>query len=419
VSGSPAAAPSFFRITLPLAGLNFVNQASRTMIATVGPLLALEFALSASELGLLAAMFFAAYAVAQLPVGLAIDLWGARRVQTVLALLAASGFLICAAATGPFMLAAGRVVTGLGISAGLIAMLKVNTQWYPKDRVAGVTGLGVFVGACGSVVATVPVALLVPLLGWRGVFLLLAGLAMAVSLWIFLSVPDRGPGAAPPPRRGFGPEIAEFGRIFAHPAFLRFTPAVALLSALNFTYQGLWAGPWLRDVGGLADAPRATLLLFYALGLMAGSVITGQAASRLQRRGADPMLVPWIAMGVMAVLQVLLALHPSTHPVVLGVLWFTFAFCGAAGPAGYAAIGQRFGAELAARVATAINAAMLALVFVLQNVIGWILDLWPRNAAGGWHEAGYSWALGLTLVLQGATVLWLVLAPRLLARRAP
>ena len=31
----------FARLTLPLAGLNFVNQASRTMIATVGPLLAL------------------------------------------------------------------------------------------------------------------------------------------------------------------------------------------------------------------------------------------------------------------------------------------------------------------------------------------------------------------------------------------
>ena len=400
----------FARLTLPLAGLNFVNQASRTMVATVGPLLALEFGLSASELGLLAAVFFASYGLAQLPIGLAIDLWGARRVQTTLGLVAAAGFVICGLADGPILLGIGRAVTGLGVSAGLIAMLKVNSQWYPKDRVAAMTGLGIFVGACGSVSATVPVALLVPEIGWRGVFTLLAVMTLAVAAWIFASVPDGGPGAGPaPPRRSFGREIAEFGRIFVHPAFLRFAPAVALLSALNFTYQGLWAGPWLRDVGLQGDTARATLLLCYAAGLMLGSAATGQAASLLQRRGASPMLVPLVAMGVIAAIQFIFVVSPSQDPVVLGVLWFIFSFCASAGPAGYAAIGQRFGSDLAGRVATAINATMLGLVFVLQNAIGWILDLWPRVAGGGWDPAGYGWALGMTLGLQGLALIWMLL----------
>ncbi|WP_372618115.1 MFS transporter [Falsiroseomonas sp.] len=403
--------PSFARLTLPLAGLNFVNQASRTLVATIGPLLAVEFALSASELGLLAAMFFAAYAAAQLPVGLAIDFWGARRVQTVLALVAGAGFLLCAAASGPLGLAVGRVVTGLGISAGLIAMLKVNTQWYPKDRVAGLTGLGVFVGAFGSIAATLPAAMLVPLLGWRGVFALLAGLSAAVSLWIWLSVPDRGPGPAPR-RRSLGAEAQEFLRIFANPAFLRMAPAIALLSAMNFTFQGLWAGPWLRDVGGLDDAPRAAVLMAYAFGLMLGSAGFGQAASRLQRRGWSPMAMAWVAIaGIMAV-QVLLILDPSHHPAMLAALWFAFAACGAAGPSGYAAIGQGFGPELAGRVATAINVAMLVMVFLLQNAIGWILDLWPRTAAGGWDPAGYGWAFVMTLALQAASVAWMLRTQR-------
>lgn len=398
----------FARITLPLAGLNFVNQASRTMIATLGPLLALEFALSASELGLLAAMFFAAYAVAQLPVGLAIDLWGSRRVQTVLALVAALGFVICALASGPLGLAFGRVVTGVGISAGLIAMLKVNTQWYPRHSVAGMTGLGVLVGSLGSIAATVPVALLVPEIGWRGVFGVLGLMSVGISAWIWISVPDRGPGAPPPPRRGLGAEVAEFGRIFKHPAFLRFAPSIAMLSAMNFTYQGLWAGPWLRDVAGLEDAARAVLLLCYAGGLMAGSVGTGQAASILQLRGAHPMLVPWVCMGGIAAIQALLMTQPVGNLAVLGGIWFLFALFSSAGPAGYAAIGQRFSANLAGRVATAINGTMLVLVFLLQNAIGWILDLWPRTASGGWDAAGYGWALGMTLALQAAAALWML-----------
>ncbi len=79
-----------------------------------------------------------------------------------------------------------------------------------------------------------------------------------------------------------------------------------------------------------------------------------------------------------------------------------------AGPAGYAAIGQRFGPELAGRVATAINATMLAMVFALQNIIGLILDLWPRTASGGWEPAGYAWAFGMTLLLQALATLWML-----------
>jgi predicted MFS family arabinose efflux permease len=399
--------PSFTRITLPLAGLNFVNQASRTLVATIAPLLAVEFALSASELGLLAAMFFASYAAMQLPVGLAIDIWGARRVQAVLALLSAVGFALCGLATGPVTLALGRVVTGFGIAAGLIAILKVNTQWYPKDRVAGMTGLGVFVGSLGSVAATVPAALLVEAFGWRGVFWVLAALSCGVAAWIFLSVPDRGPGAAPP-RRGLAVETQEIGRIFASAPFLTLAPAIALLSAMNFTYQGLWAGPWLRDVDGLDGTARAGLLLAYSVGLMAGSAGFGQASSFLQRRGWPPMAMPWAAIVGMMAVQLLLVIDPSHHPAVLGLIWFLFAAFGAGGPTGCAVIGQRFGPELAGRVATAINVSMLVMVFILQNVIGWILDLWPRTASGGWAPAGYAWAMAMTLALQVLTVAWML-----------
>jgi predicted MFS family arabinose efflux permease len=352
-------------------------------------------------------MFFASYAAAQLPIGIAIDVWGARRVQTALALVAAAGFLLCAAAAGPVALATGRVVTAIGISAGLIAMLKVNAQWYPKDRVAGLTGLGVFVGSLGSLSATLPAAMLVPLLGWRGIFLLLAAMAVAVSAWIWLSVPDRGPGPAAQ-RRSLAQEAREFGRIFGNAAFQRLAPAIALLSAINFTYQGLWAGPWLRDVGGLDESGRATLLLVYALGLMAGSAGLGQAASFLQKRGWSAMTVPWAAIAGMVAAQAVLAVAPSLHPVALGALWFVFAMCGAGGPTGYAAIGQRFGPALAGRVATAINVAMLVIVFLLQNAIGWILDLWPRTDAGGWAPQGYAWAFAATLALQLASVAWML-----------
>lgn len=404
-------APGFARITLPLAAINFLNQCNRGMVATIGPLLAVEFGLSASGLGLLAACFFGAYAAAQLPIGVALDLHGPRRVQSTLALVSAAGFALSAAAPDVWALALGRIVCGFGLAAGLMAMLKANSQWYPKERVAAVTGAGLFLAGMGGMSATVPVQWAIPLLGWRGIFALLAVLCLVAAAWIRAAVPDRPPGTPAPERRSMAREIGEFGRIFRDRPFLRLLPAIMVLSALNFTFQGLWAGPWLRDVAGLADGPRAAALLIYALGLVVGSLVTGQAASYAQARGFSPMFVPYLGIAGVIAAQAALILAPSGFWPVVAV-WFLFSFCGSVGVAGYAAVGQGFPPELQGRVATAINFSMLVLVFILQTGIGAILDLWPRTAAGGWDPAGYAVALSVTFLLQALAAAWIVVAPK-------
>lgn len=397
----------FLNVTMPLAGVNFLNQASRALIATIGPLLAVEFSLSATELGLLAATFFASYCAAQLPAGLAMDLYGVRRVQIVLALVAAAGFAVCALSSGVVSLAVGRLITGLGISVGMIAMLTANSQWLPRAKVPAMTGAGIFLASFGGLLATLPTQQVLPLIGWRGVFWVMAVVAVFVSAAIWYFVPE--PQQKPRRPSGFLSELGAYGRIFVHAEFLRFAPALVILTGLNFAYGGLWVGPWLRDVGGFADAPRATLLLVYMSGMMAGSFCAGQIATFLNQRGHDQMLASWIAMGGLFLCQIALMWHPFTHTAWFGLVWFLFAFLSAAGPTGYSAIAGRFPPELAGRVGTALNGAMLAFVFVLQNAIGWILDLWPRTATEGWSPAGYFWAMAMTLALQVAVTLWMLL----------
>ena len=288
----------FVRVTLPLAALNFLNQASRTVMAVIGPVLAVEFALSARELGLLAACMFAAYGAAQLPVGVALDMLGTRRIQCALSLVAAAGFAVFALADGLAGFSVARVILGVGVSASLMALLKSNTQWFAPAQVAGMTGLAMAVGALGSVLTTAPVEAALPLLGWRGVFWLLAGLSVAAAIWIFASVRDK-PAAAPP--RGLKAELAVMGQILGSRLFWRYGPAAAMLSILNFTYLGLWAGPWLRDVAGYDGPARAHTLLLYTLAMMVGSAVTGPLASRLQARGYS------VALGLSIVVQVLVA----------------------------------------------------------------------------------------------------------------
>jgi len=407
------APPMLVRVTLPLAAASFLNQAARTVMAIVGPVLAVELGLSAAELGVLAACLFASYAAAQLPLGVALDAFGARRVQAALTLLAAVGFAIFALAPGFAGLAAARLLLGIGISAGLMAVLKAHADWFERSRVAYVTGIATAIGALGSALTTSPVEALLPTLGWRGVFWILCGLALGVAAWIFLSVPEKPPVAptSERPARTLGSDIAQSGRILASPTLWRFGPAVATLSMFNFAYLGLWAGPWLRDVAGMDGPARAGVLFLYTVAMVAGSLATGAAASRASAAGWPTLLVPIVCLAAMVLLQVGLMLQPSHSAVVLA-LWLALAAFGTAGSVGYVAVCQMFPPEQTGRVSTAVNMLTLGGAFVIQAAIGWILDLWPRTPSDGWHPDGYSSALALTVALQGLAALVLATAQR-------
>ena len=397
------------RVTFPLAAANVMNQAARMVMAIVGPVLAVELGLSAIELGVLAACLFAAYAAAQLPLGVALDAFGARRVQAVLMLLAAIGFAMFALSPGFAGLAAARIVLGIGISAGLMALIKAHADWFERSRVAYVTGIATAIGALGSALTTSPVQAMLPAFGWRGVFWVLCVLALGVATWIFLAVPDKP--RVPGPARTLRGDIALSGRILASRTFWRFGPAVATLSMFNFAYLGLWAGPWLRDVAGMNGPARTGVLLLYTFAMVAGSVLTGSAASRANAAGLPSFLVPIVCLVSLVLLQAGLMLQPSQPSVVL-VLWLAIAVFGTAGPVGYVVMCQMFPPEQTGRVSTAVNTLTLGGAFLVQAAIGGILDLWPRTASDGWDPDGYSWALALTAAFQALAALVMATAHR-------
>jgi sugar phosphate permease len=397
------------RVTFPLAAANCMNQAARMVMAIVGPVLAVELGLSAIELGVLAACLFAAYAAAQLPLGVALDAFGPRRVQAVLMVLAAIGFAMFALSPGFAGLVAARIVLGIAISAGLMALIKAHADWFERGRVAYVTSIATAIGALGSALATSPVQAMLPAFGWRGVFWVLCLLALGVAAWIFLAVPDKP--RIPVPTRTLGGDIALSGRILASRTFWRLGPAVATLSMFNFAYLGLWAGPWLRDVAGMDGPARAGVLFFYTFAMVAGSMLAGSAASRAHAAGLPSFLVPIVCLVGMVLLQAGLMLQPSQPSVVL-MLWLAIAVFGAAGPVGYVVMCQMFPPEQTGRVSTAVNTLTLGGAFLVQAAIGWILDLWPRTASDGWDPDAYSWALALTVVLQALAALVMATAHR-------
>ena len=175
---------AWFRLFLPFAGGYFLSYLYRTVNAVVGPVLSNELSLGAADLGLLTSTYFIAFGSTQLPLGLLLDRFGARRVEAALLLVAAAGAAIFAVSDGIGMLAVGRGLIGLGVSACLMAAFKFFSQWFPAERQASLTGWIMTSGSLGALMASAPLDAVLHVATWREVFAGLAVITAGVAWWL-------------------------------------------------------------------------------------------------------------------------------------------------------------------------------------------------------------------------------------------
>jgi MFS family permease len=137
--------------------------------------------------------YFVTFAAAQIPIGILLDRYGPRRIQSALLVVAATGSALFAVSNHFLGLLAGRALIGLGVAAALTAGLKALVLWFPRERVPLLNGLMVMLGALGAVTATLPADLLLAWIGWRGLFGLFAALSAACAVMVYVVVPEARP----------------------------------------------------------------------------------------------------------------------------------------------------------------------------------------------------------------------------------
>lgn len=388
------------RVFLPFACGYFLSYLYRVVNAVIAPDLIRDAGLSADGLGMLTSAYFLTFAAFQLPLGVLLDRFGPRRTEAVLLLFAAAGAVAFAMAQDPTGLVIGRAMIGFGVSACLMAAFKAFVIWFPQDRLPLVNGCQMAAGGLGALTATTPVELALTIADWRGVFFVLAALTVAVALLILFVVPEREGGKSNETLRQ---QLLGLKSVFSSSLFWRAAPMTILSQASFLAIQGLWSGPWLRDVAGLDRDGVANTLFLVALAMIAGFVTMGMIAERLSRAGIPPLFVSVAGMIMFAVVQVIVIMQWTA---AVAPVWMAFGFFGTCGIIPYAALSQRFPPRLAGRLNTSLNLPVFVVAFAAQWGIGTIIDLWPTTETGGYHPAGYQTAFGLMLALQVLAVMW-------------
>jgi MFS family permease len=294
-----------------------VGVLHRTSFGVAGLDAAARFHASPAALSGFVVLQLLVYAALQVPVGVLLDRFGARRMIAAGALTMAAGQLLLAVATGLPLAVLARVLVGAGDAFTFISVLSVVSAWFPARRVPLMTQLTGLVGQLGQVLSAIPLAALLHGPGWTPAFVSAAALGVAVAIAVLAVLRDRPAGAPQPPPAATPAEVLDgLARSWREPG-----TRLGLWTHMGTQFSGtvfalLWGVPYLVAGQGLsAGAAGAMLTLLVAVGLVAGPLF-GEFTAR------HPLRRSWLVLSVLgatvaAWTAVLLVPPPAPLPLLV------------------------------------------------------------------------------------------------------
>lgn len=311
-------------IVAALVGIYILSQFFRNALAVISPDLSREFDLDAAQLGLLSSIFFLAFALAQIPLGIAIDRWGPKPAMLFTAAVMIGSTILFALAADYRQLTAARLLMGFGCCSFFMAPLALYAEVFRPEKFSTVTGIHIGAGSMGMLIATVPLASFTALWGWRNAFLTAAAVATVMAILVLIFVHERA-------------EVIEKRRARVEDMRQTLAGVVAATRQPGFwsifflqgaTYSafaavaGLWVGPWLAQTYGLGLESRGRMTLVIAICQIAGLFFWG-ASDRWFESYRRPVVTGATLSICLLALAALVPLPANALPFYLAA----FGFC--------------------------------------------------------------------------------------------
>jgi MFS family permease len=366
----------------------FLSTLLRAITATLSPTLSSEFALQARDLGLLAGGYFFGFSLTQMPMGHWLDGHGPKRVVLSFLGVAVVGSVAFSMASDFNGLLLSRVLIGVGVSACLMAPLTGYRRWLNAEVLQRANSWMLMTGSLGMLASTLPVQWLLPVVGWRWMFVGIAGLLVCALLLVYVLVPAWGNTTEPALSAAQENLWRSYAQIWRHPYFRSLVPMGFFNYGGLVAMQTLWAGPWMVKVAGYSAAQAAGGLFGINVTMLAVYWVWGLVTPRLFARGwSANRLMSWGIPTSLLVLLALVVLGEQAGAVYWALFCLTSSFVALAQPA----VGLAFDAKLAGRALSAYNLVLFLGVFSVQWGVGLLIDGFKSTGAS--EQDAFRWAI--------------------------
>ena len=278
------------RTSLIGAFLVALGPISMALYTPAMPELVEAFGTTESMIKLTLSLYFGGFACAQLVSGTLSDAFGRRPVTIAFMIIYLIGSLMSAFAPTVEVLIAGRVVQGIGASAGMTVARAIVRDQFTGNKSAAIMNLMGMMLSIGPALAPTIGSLAMGAFGWQAIFAVMVVMSIAACLIVFFAmeettVPDRTK-ARP------GPILASYCEILTD---LRFVSGSLVMSAaVGVLYTLASVLPFvLIDRVGLTPLQFGMGMLIPSGSYFLGSIVVRQMLTRV---GARRLVVPGLTI---------------------------------------------------------------------------------------------------------------------------
>ena len=345
----------------------FISTLLRAITATISPELINEFNLSAGELGLLGGGYFLGFASVQIPLGYLLDLKGPRKIVSYFLSLAIIGLILFALAQNFLTLLVSRVIIGIGVGACLMGPLTAYRVWYQDETQQRSNSWMLMVGAIGMLSSSLPVQYMIPTIGWRGIFIILAILTLICIILITIFIPKWNINSLDKSK-----EHGKLDEIWRNDLFKSLVPMGLFNYGGLFAIQTLWAGPWMIKVSGYTPEESARGLFIIYSFMLISFLFWGYFVPKISKNVNDAIkLLKFGTPLSLIILGYIIYLGPDAGAIHWSLFVMSAIFLSLSQPA----VGMAFSLSNAGKALTSFNLLLFVGAFFVQWIIGVIIDL--------------------------------------------
>lgn len=327
----------------------------------------------------LGASFMYAYAATQLFTGIFSDKFGGFRVITFGGILLCIGALLFPLSRGSlFLLYCFRIVTGIGAGTIFLSIVKEIQRLFPRNF-GPVTGFGIMIGCGGAITASGPFVMLVRRSSWYA-GLLAAGLVTVVITLIFLAL--RFTTKMPAPTK-IQFRLQSFLPVMRKRHNWRIFLMTGISMAIYYSFQTLLGKKFLEDFCSM-DPVSAGWALAVTWILAAAANFGMPILSRLIGERRRPFMLFMAAGTLICSGGLIPALYLGWRmPWFYVSLYFLLAVCSNMSPVFLSVLRETNPADNLGICASLANFVPFALIALLGNLSGFLMELFEPAIVDG------------------------------------
>jgi len=387
---------------LPFGLGYFINMVFRSVNAVLAHPMMEDLSLDHVQIGFITSTFVLAFAFTQIPLGIIVDSWGARKTQVSFFVVAGLGIIMFGLSSSVAFLSISRAILGIGMAGSLIAAVKAITDRVDSEKIPYYTGIILAFGGVGALVATTPAKLFQLEFGWRNLCFVLGAITFLIAILIFIVNKDDKVGDE---SESFSENIKGLISVYKNSFFWRISPLLIFSLGGFIAMQGLWLGPWLDRVVGFTHLESANYLLVIAVSMIFGFLSGGLFSKIASKLGLSLATIVVIGIGIHILTQILIILNLFTLHYFI---WFIFGYFAQVTLVNYSILAQHFGPKISGRALTAANILVFLFAFVVQYLFGVVVHYWPR-LTGSNIKDGFKVGLSVLVLLELIALIWYVL----------